>query len=80
MLPFTILLLFPKIADRIFLQLPRALSPWAACPSNSIAHPEPSLAGLYASGNYFPLLCPQDQSYWSPYSYGSWARWGFTTG
>ena len=71
--------LFPKIADRIFLQLPRAILQWAALSLNSVALPEPGLAGLYAPGSYLPSLCPQGPSYRSPYSFRSWAQWCFTT-
>jgi len=47
--------------------------------SNSVALPEPRLAGLYTPRSYLPFACPRDPSFRSPYSFGSWARWGFTT-
>ena len=46
---------------------------------NSGALPEPRPAGLYAPGSYLPFVCPRDAIIRSPYPFGGWARWGFTS-
>ena len=75
--------LFPEIADRIFLRLPRALLHWAALSSNSVAFLSLGLRGYMLPGvssrELAPLVVSPRPIFRSPYSFGSWARWGFTT-
>jgi len=71
--------LFPQIADRIVLQLPRAFLLLVAFSRTRLLFLSLRWWGYIPPGAFLPSSVPKTHHSGITYSFGSWARWSFTT-